>query len=303
MYLESLLQESPTPGWFLVQTGKKPRFKHCDVGWFATQSEAQSKATQLEKERNRRYTIIKCTVTMNPPNEKKDKIRWGFQPDTPSLHGAFQQFKEYWKDDTLKLVKSILWYTGEFYSLTQAGIASMRDELDKHSQNDRMLLVRNEDGIEPHPTIMVDRIFLESRRSVQAYLFLLAVEIAMKTLLVANRQEFSHVHNLKETWSEIGKQQQQDIIHIFSNHYQHQDPTSKPFVDLVEEYSKGNKGDGLYGNIRYIGEKAKGPQLPSLRTPKHLWKMVSCMSNYHFEHILSHALAVKGILTDFDQTQ
>ena len=44
---------------------------------------------------------------MNLLNEKQDRIRWIFQPDTPSLHGAFQQFKEYWKDDTLKLVKSI----------------------------------------------------------------------------------------------------------------------------------------------------------------------------------------------------
>ena len=97
----------------------------------------------------------------------------------------------------------------------------MRDELDKYSQNDRMLLVRNEDGIEHHPTIMVDRIFLESRRSVQAQLFLFAVEIAMKTLLVANKQKFSHVYSLKETWNEIGKQQQQENMHIFSKHYQH----------------------------------------------------------------------------------
>ena len=93
----------------------------------------------------------------------------------------------------------------------------MRDELDKYSQNDRMLLVRNEDGIEHHPTIMVDRIFLESRRSVQAQLFLFAVEIAMKTLLVANKQNFLTYTALRKHGMKLASNSSKKLCIFFQN--------------------------------------------------------------------------------------
>ena len=287
--------------WFLAARDNRGGRLAKKVSYRSEEAARQAAQALVEGQPDRELVVVVCDVTwglMAMP-----RLQFKYEPGGVDWTRAQAQFEQFWRRNRRQLADSIFRYGGEFTAMMDIGRAAWEDDETEGIQASHVIAIMRADGREEaHPVGPVGQMQLlqrDCRDKVMAHLFHQAVEVGMKTLLRTDGWDQARLkslgHRLGDVWSALDKRHRGEVNHIFNEKLKDEPPVSVSFNELVDAYSRGQQGQGVTGDLRYLGEDEWKP-LPDRTLISDLWKMATALHFYYSRHVVLEASVILAAL-------